>query len=114
MGFVYGPGEGGMTIEYLHSGPTGSADRLLTRAGNVQNLGGNFFQLDFPTSLLEYDVRRDANGDEKLASGPYAASGVRLEGGASASPPAFNLIVQSTYLSERLWIIRSQDRRNVA
>lgn len=99
--FVYGPGEGGITIEYLYSDR--DANRLLlSRPGNVVNLGGNIFQMDYTEPLKEFEVTTDArSGAEKLATG------VALEAGADRMPPVSALRARTTYLSERLWIVRS-------
>ena len=54
--FVYGPGEGGIVVEYLHAqGADENAPikALLTRPGDVTNLGDNVFRLDFPEAMKE-------------------------------------------------------------
>jgi hypothetical protein len=98
--FIYGPGQDGITVEYLHEANNDSPKRLLTRQGNVNNLGGNFFSLDFPSPLLEFETRTDAYGEEKLLTGE------RLKGGSECAAPILGLECKTTYLSESLWIFR--------
>merc|ERR1711924_590884 len=97
-----GPGDGGITIEYLHVAP-GRPKLLLTRPGNVTNLGGNFFSLSFSQPLLGVEVASLDDGSEKLLTGrPQAGSfGPRVE----------DLVLQTTYLSEGLWVLRSEDNQ---
>ena len=57
--FVYGPGEGGIVVEYLHAykqDEKAPLKFLLTRPGTVTNLGDGICQYDFPTPLDEYEV----------------------------------------------------------
>uniref|UniRef100_A0A7S2N0P2 Uncharacterized protein n=1 Tax=Haptolina brevifila TaxID=156173 RepID=A0A7S2N0P2_9EUKA len=98
--FVYGPGEGGITIEYLHAAERDDNRLLLTRSGAVTNLGENTFQLDFRVPLEEYEVRTDTQGNDKLATGEALNSGVER------ASPATSHFLRTTYLSERLWIVR--------
>lgn len=129
--FVYGPGEGGINVEYLHSTPDGSVnDIVLTRPGSVTNLGGNLFSLDFKAPLLEYEVRGPEEQmleerrrlKEGIASyGPNAmlqeklVTGKPLEGGTVQGSPVENLLLKTTYLSERMWIVRdARDESQVA
>lgn len=68
--FVYGPGDKGMTVEYLYSQPNNASQKLLlSRIGSVSNLGGNFFEVDFPQPLEGFPVARDLKGKEALAAG---------------------------------------------
>jgi hypothetical protein len=100
--FVYGPGEGGIVVEYLHAAPGTPSKMLLSRAGTVTNLGSCNFQLDFTQPLLEYEVQR------KLSNGPDTlVTGRPFDGGTAQAPPTTELILHTTYLSERLWIVRS-------
>jgi len=109
--YIYGPGEGGITVEYLHavaSDANAPIKVLLTRPGSVTNLGGNVFQLDFSAPLSEYEVQSRAKGESLLTGQPMA-------GGVERAPPASQLLVQTTYLSERMWILRdARDPSKVA
>lgn len=105
--FVYGPGEGGITLEYLYS-PPGSPGKeagaqgnsvLLARQGAVSNLGGNFFELDFSTPLQGYEVER-SKGSDLLTPLPSIPP-------SEGAPPVRGLTMQTTYLSAALWILRS-------
>lgn len=100
--FVYGPGEGGITVEYLFTPPstTGAANKavLLARQGAVSNLGGNFFQLDFPTPLQPYEL--EGGSSQQLTPLPALPT-------SEGAPPASGLTMQTTYLSGELWILRS-------
>jgi hypothetical protein len=56
--FIYGPGEGGIIIEYLYAPAGQSAELapstsklLLTRSGTLDNLGDNEFEIDFREPL---------------------------------------------------------------
>jgi len=97
--FIYGPGEGGITIEYLYAAASSATKVLLARQGIVSNLGGNFFQLDFPTKLDGYEVAT-TNEKDFLTPLPALPPG---EGG----PPIQGVTLQTTYLSSSLWILRS-------
>lgn len=122
--YVYGPGESGITVEYLHSADgdeTAPLKFLLTRPGTVTNLGDNIFQLDFNTAMDEYEVLYDRKKDvDRLANcvetlnADGSPSGLldckKLDGGAERGAPVSTLLVRTTYLSERLWIVR--DARN--
>ena len=70
--FVYGPGEGGICVEYLHAyqgDDKAPVKFLLTRSGKVTNLGGNVFQLDFEKALDEYEAIYDRVKDvDRLAN----------------------------------------------
>lgn len=102
--FIYGPGVGGVTTEYLYSAPGVASKVLLTREGVVTNLGGNYFELDFPTPLQAYPVQTIAGADSLAASTP-------LEGGSSKIIEApSKAVLKTTYLSERMWIVRSDDQ----
>lgn len=105
--FIYGPGDGGITVEYLHQVPGAGPNAnklLLTRQGNVQNLGNLEFKLDFPDRMDEYEVRPNvASKDGRI--GDALASGQKLDGGAERAPLKTALL-RSSYLSERLWIVR--------
>lgn len=103
--FVYGPGAGGITIEYLYAAANQPTKVLLARQGVVSNLGGNFFQLDFPTKLDGYEV------DAQTLLTPLPSL-PPSEGG----PPAMGVTLQTTYLSSSLWILRnySPDRNEKA
>jgi len=118
--FVYGPGEGGMVIEYLSAyqgDETAPIKFLLTRPGTVTNLGENVFRLDFPTALDEYEVFYDkTKGRDRLANcvetlnadgSPTGLLNCQpTDGGAERGGPAGELLVRTTYLSERFWIQR--------
>jgi len=94
--FIYGPGEGGITIEYLYSAAGQPTKVLLARQGVVSNLGGNFFQLDFPTKLDGYEV--DAR--DLLTPLPSLPP-------SEGAPPAMGVTLQTTYLSSDLWVLRN-------
>jgi hypothetical protein len=71
--YVYGPGESGITVEYLHSADgdeTAPLKFLLTRPGTVTNLGDNIFQLDFNTAMDECACapRRTGRGTRRACS----------------------------------------------
>jgi len=102
--FVYGPGAGGINIEYLYAAPGVEGKLLLTRQGVVNNLGGNYFQLDFPQSLEAYQVH-SANGVDVLASKEP------LQGSVGGGAPVEGLVMVTTYLSERLWVLRDEAQR---
>ena len=127
--FVYGPGEGGITIEYLYAyqGDLNAPIKfLLTRPGSVTNLGDNVFQLDFPKVLDEYEVFYDrTKGADRLANcvPTLNANGnptgllecSPIESGAERGAPASTLLIKTTYLSEKLWIQRdARDESKVA
>lgn len=97
--FIYGPGEGGITTEYLYSAAASATKVLLARQGYVSNLGGNFFQLDFTKKLDGYEVASVGDKDF-LTPMPALPPG---EGG----PPIMGVTLQTTYLSSSLWILRS-------
>ena len=97
--FIYGPGAGGITIEYLYSAASSATKVLLARQGVVSNLGGNFFQLDFPSKLDGYEVAQEFERDF-LTPLPTLPPG---EGG----PPIMGVTLQTTYLSSSLWILRN-------
>lgn len=97
--FIYGPGPGGITIEYLYSAASSATKVLLARQGVVSNLGGNFFQLDFPSKLDGYEVAQEFEKDF-LTPLPTLPPG---EGG----PPIMGVTLQTTYLSSSLWILRN-------
>ena len=103
--FVYGPGDGGLTTEYLHASPSSpeGAKRLLTRQGGVTNLGANLFELSFPSAFKEFEVSTNEKGIDALKTG------VALEGGAERESAREILRARTTYLSERMWIIRGVD-----
>jgi len=99
--FVYGPGEGGITIEYLHETERGGNKLLLTRPGAVTNLGDNTFRVDFGAPLEEFEVGVDSRtGNDKLTTGE------QLTGGVERASSSASLFLRTTYLSERLWIVR--------
>jgi hypothetical protein len=106
--FIYGPGEGGITIEYLYSAagaPETAPKLLLTRPGKVTNLGGLQFRLDFDAPLNEYEVLSNVKNAKDGTISDALATGQPLEGGAERAPP-MSAMLRTTYLSERLWIIR--------
>lgn len=101
--FVYGPGDGGLTTEYLHASAAtpGAPKRLLTRQGGVTNLGTNLFEIDYPRGLAEFEVTSDEKtGNDKLRTGQP------LEGGAERETATAAIQLRTTYLSEQLWIVR--------
>lgn len=103
--FVYGPGEGGAIVEFLYGerDAAGSIGQklLLTRPGYVSNLGDNTFQLAFKGPLDEYEVVFNPKMNQD-----GLRTGEKLPGGSIASQAADDLFLRTTYLSERLWIIR--------
>jgi hypothetical protein len=74
---------------------------LLTRPGYVSNLGDNTFQLAFKGPLDEYEVVFNPKMNQD-----GLRTGEKLPGGSIASQAADDLFLRTTYLSERLWIIR--------
>lgn len=106
--FVYGPGENGITVEYLYAAAGASEtapELLLTRPGKVTNLGGLQFRLDFDAPLNEYEVLSNVRNPKDGTVGDALATGQPLEGGTERAPP-MTAMLKTTYLSERLWIIR--------
>jgi hypothetical protein len=97
--FIYGPGEGGITLEYLFSASTANAQVLLARQGKVSNLGGNFFELDFPSKFDGFEVE-NKGGADFLTPLPNLPAG-------DAGAPVYKLTLQTTYLSASTWILRS-------
>ena len=114
--FIYGPGEGGITIEYLHAvGGDSSAPIkvLLSRPGTVTNLGENVFQLDFDQPMNEYEVvTNKETGQDRLLN----PDGKPLsDAGGERGGPTNQLLVRTTYLSEKMWILRdAKNTDNVA
>jgi len=110
--FVYGPGEGGITVEYLHECPSAGSSLLLERSGAVANLGDNYISFDFSEPLRPYQVGSLPNGTLQLATGrPLGGS---AESAALFAPPASTKL-HTTYLSERLWVLRNErDESQVA
>jgi len=102
--FVYGPGEGGMTVEYLHQAPGSPIKLLLTRQGTVNNLGANLFSVNFPTPIDEYEVVAKTEETDKLATG--RPLNTTASSGADRASPVEGLRMRTSYLSERLWIVR--------
>ena len=108
--YVYGPGESGITIEYLHSVGADAAAPikvLLTRPGTVTNLGDNVFQLDFPTPMDEYEVLYDKAKDQNrlancvpILTAGGSPSGLLdckpTDGGAERGAKASTLLVRTT------------------
>ena len=102
--FVYGPGEGGMTVEYLHQAPGSPIKLLLTRQGTVNNLGAHLFSVNFPTPIDEYEVVAKTEETDKLATG--RPLNTTASSGADRASPVEGLRMRTSYLSERLWIVR--------
>ena len=104
--FVYGPGEGGITCEYLFEKPGAEEKVLLARTGAVSNLGGNYFVLDFSTPLYGFEVAAaDGSYDAQLiprSLAPLSGASGRVDGG----PSVKGLTLHTTYLSDRMWILR--------
>ena len=93
---------------------------LLSRAASVSNLGDRYFQLDFNKALQAYELEEEGKtkankacfqvdpGDPNcLFTGLKSQTPVQLSG-APTTPPAPGLVFQTTYLSERLWIVRNE------
>lgn len=103
--FVYGPGVGGMISEYLYAPRGGAAANvsklLLSRGGELDNLGGNFFSIGFDTDLQAYEVG-SVDGEDALATGTGAAE--RQGGGAGGGPASVTL--RTSYLSSTMWIVK--------
>ena len=103
--FVYGPGEGGVTIEYLYSAPGAGEQLLVSRQGSVNNLGSNAFTLGFSQPLRGYEVAYSPkNAREVLAAESP------LEGNVELGGPA-EVMLQTTYLSEQMWILRDASKQ---
>lgn len=109
--FVYGPGESGVTVEYLYAvpgAPASSPKLLFTRPATVSNLGGLEFTFGFEGQLNGFEVlpnvqsRSDTRGVEY---GDGLKTGVPIEGGGEREAP-MTARLKTTYLSERVWIIR--------
>ena len=115
--YVYGPGDDGVFVEYLYRAPGAVDDLLLTRAGRVRNDGGNRFGFEFGLPLRPYEARVNADttsGDEIFAA---LVSGRPLEGlpaSAAGLPGGSKVELQTTYLSERVWIIRDANGQTAA
>jgi len=105
--FIYGPGEGGMVVEYLHSAPGAEKDLLLTHLADIRNLGGNFFEVEFRDQLKAYAATKDAvTGSQVLARKEP------LEGAFEFGAPRGELAtLQTTYLSATMWVIRDEQGR---
>lgn len=103
--FIYGPGEGGFVVEYLHSAPGVPDDLLLTQLGDIKNLGGNFFELNFKDQLRAFAAKKDDFGTEVLARP------TPLEGTMDFGPRAESATLQTTYLSATMWILRDEAGR---
>ena len=100
--FVYGPGPGGITVEFLHSMGVGQK-LLLSRAGTASNLGSNYFTLDFSEPLRAFAVERGTSG--KAMGSDVLSTGAPVEGGEAVLGPTDSTL-HTTYLSERLWVMR--------
>ena len=103
--FLYGPGEGGAIVEFLYGErtPSGAIGQklLLTRPGYVSNLGDNTMELAFSTPLDEYEVVYNPKmGQDGLKTGE------KLAGSGERTQAVKDLFLTTTYLSERLWILR--------
>jgi hypothetical protein len=98
--FVYGPGEGGVTVEYLYESDRSPDRVLLTRQGNVKNLGNLEFEFAFDKPLDEYEVA--ANVRDKQGGTGDAVVGAPV--GTAAKP--IRTRMKTTYLSSQLWIVR--------
>lgn len=61
--FVYGPGVGGVTMEFLYSAPGVASKLLITRNGTVSNQGGNFFTIDYKYAPEGYPVIKGEKED---------------------------------------------------
>ncbi|KAL1520789.1 hypothetical protein AB1Y20_022353 [Prymnesium parvum] len=103
--FVYGPGEGGMVLEYLFSSPAAPSELLLTQLANIKNLGGNYFEVNFPAELVAYPATKDATGKDILANASP------LRGSMSFGPRQESVTLQTTYLSATMWILSDEDGR---
>lgn len=106
--FIYGPGEGGIIIEYLYAPAGQSAELapstsklLLTRTGTLDNLGDNEFEIDFREPLQAFQLDTDEKGVDflRLAAKDSGA------GAATATPK-----LKTTYLSGTMWIVRDGDK----
>lgn len=106
--FIYGPGEGGIIVEYLYAPDGQSAEStpstsklLLTRTGTLENLGDNEFEIDFDAPLAAFQLDTDERGVDflRLAAKDSGA------GSAKAKPR-----LTTTYLSGTMWIVRQGDK----
>ena len=97
--FVYGPGKDAVTTEALYASPDGSRT-VFTRLGDVENAGGNYFDLGF-NGVQAYDVVRTPQGRDTLG----APTGV---GGGGALANADTRTLHTTYLSATMWIQRDE------
>lgn len=106
--FIYGPGEGGIVVEYLYA-PAGetiesapsSTKLLLSRSGTLENLGENTFEIDFKEPLQAFQIDTDERGVDFLR---VAAK----DSGAGANTATPKL--QTTYLSATMWIVREGEK----
>jgi len=108
--FIYGPGESGATVEYLYSMPGAPAEAnklLLTRKATVANQGDLEFTFGFDDKLSEFEVASnvESRSQERGVEFGDAVRGPEIEGGAERET-AGTVRLKSTYLSERLWIVR--------
>ena len=108
--FIYGPGEGGVCVEYLHAfkqDASAPLKFLLTRPGTVTNLGDGIFQLDFPTALDEYEVAYEpTRGIDRLVdcketlNADGSPTGLKqcfpIDGGAERAAPVSTLLVKTS------------------
>ena len=108
--FVYGPGESGVTVEYLYGMPGASQSApklLLTRKATVTNQGDLEFTFGFDERIGEFEVGENvqSRSQERGIEFGEAIIGAPIEGGAEREPP-MTARLKSTYLSERVWIVR--------
>jgi hypothetical protein len=101
--FIYGPGKDGFYVEYLYSTPGEDDKRVLFRQGNIANRGDSRFEADFARPLSEYKVKTGEDDEDRVDRdfGP-------IRGGGEVLGPAFKLKGETSYLSERLWIMREE------
>ena len=98
--FVYGPGEGGVTVEYLYSAPGAGEQLLVSRQGSVNNLGSNSFSLGFDAPLRGYEVAYSPKNAREVLAAERP-----LEGNVELGGPT-DVMLRTTYLSEQMWILR--------
>eukprot|EP00316_Scyphosphaera_apsteinii_P021135 CAMPEP_0119312874 /NCGR_PEP_ID=MMETSP1333-20130426/27063_1 /TAXON_ID=418940 /ORGANISM="Scyphosphaera apsteinii, Strain RCC1455" /LENGTH=369 /DNA_ID=CAMNT_0007317555 /DNA_START=64 /DNA_END=1173 /DNA_ORIENTATION=- len=98
--FVYGPGQGGATIEYLFSAPGVATKLLVTRNGTVTNLGGNFFSIEYAQPPEAYPVEQVRDEDLLESNVPLPLDRDML------GPRSAEVQLRTTYLSATMWIVR--------
>ena len=110
--FIWGPGEEGTSTECVYAEVRSRPDVseavaaiVLTRTGSITNLPATDVRFDFPTppSASSTVLSADAGKAPTLGTPkPLGAVGLSIKPGGTS-------LRRTTYLSERLWVMRSSD-----